>query len=134
MELKELEDLKHATDVFRDSMEEYFKAIQDENCDKYELTFNTEDRFTVFSTKVFLSNHIGYYGNAGCSKKISVYSNVIGREYFLKYINIHVKEILKGMLELMEKDVEENKGIKIKQLREELAVLEGSSNSIKKQG
>ncbi len=76
--------------------ENYKKAISNESCDKYELKFGGDDRFSVFSCKVSLTCYTGYYGSSGCSTFANVAPEIANR-ILNKVLNRRMSEILEDM-------------------------------------
>ena len=67
-------------------------------CDKHALKFNGDDRFKVSKpVYVWLSSHLGYYGNSGCTTTFNLPDEQF-RSLLLEYINENQNDILDFML------------------------------------
>jgi len=77
-------------------MPKYSESVAAPSCDKHNLAFGGDSRFSVFNTNVFLDCHTGYYGNSSCSTYMNV-DNVIASRLLDKALNKNMKLILDDM-------------------------------------
>ena len=63
------------------------KATAPDHVDKYNAGFNHDERFAVFSARVFFSAYTGHYGSSSCSTYKNCISEKIAAEYFVKALN-----------------------------------------------
>lgn len=96
-----IKSLSQAAETLKNLRPHYLKKIEDSNCDKYNMQFGGDDRFSVFSTKVFLSCYLGYYGNSSCYTCGSV-DNTLAKTLLNKALNKHMELILSTMAEFAE--------------------------------
>lgn len=73
--------------------DQFAAAIADPNCDKHNIGFNVDSRFSAFSVTVSFDCLTGYYGNSSCSTFWRADKGVIGKA-FIKALNIHQRELL----------------------------------------
>lgn len=82
----------------------YKKKTSEPSCDKYDASFNSDDRFCVFSRKIFFSSYAGYYGNSGCSTFGAGINPDIAGDAFVRWLNANKDHVFSGMAEIIEKD------------------------------
>lgn len=74
----------------------FLEAIKKDSCDKHNMAFGGDDRFSVFSVKVFLDCHTGYYGNSSCSSMGSI-DSAIAQRLLNKALNSMMPQVLEAM-------------------------------------
>lgn len=117
---------KQAANTLKTLRPKYIEEIKDSRCDKYDMKFGGDDRFSVFKCTVFLDCHTGYYGNSSCSTKGSVDSKLAG-ELLNAALNKHMELILNTMAEIAEKHATKLTG----KAEEEIAQLQSLIDSVK---
>lgn len=101
--------LNSAAKTLSTLVDKFSETIKDPRCDKHELKFGGDDRFSVFSTKVSLDCHTGYYGNSSCSTFASVDSKLA--QQLLNYaLNRNMRAILADMAEAAKKEASKLEG------------------------
>lgn len=80
----------------------------DQNIDKYGRGFNkARDNFSAAGQHFLTySSWKGYYGDSGCTTILSLNQREIFWNCFDKYINEHQDEILNGIADIMEKELQ----------------------------
>jgi len=96
--VKQLKNLVNAAKSLKTLAVDYGEVIKDSRCDKHAFCFGGDDRFAVFSTKIFLDCHTGYYGNSSCSTFRSI-PNDIAQRALNKVLNRNRNRILDEMAE-----------------------------------
>jgi hypothetical protein len=98
MKIDEIRTLKNAGQTLATLRPSYLKEIQDSSCDKHDMKFGGDSRFSVFQCTIFLDCHTGYYGNSSGYTKGSVDSKLATT--LLNYaLNKHMDLILNTMAE-----------------------------------
>lgn len=100
--IQKIQELKTASRKLANLRSSYLEKVEAPSCDKYNMEFGGDSRFSVFSCKVFLDCHTGYYGNSGCSTLASVDSS-LASELLNKAMNKHMNLILATMAEMATK-------------------------------
>ena len=112
----------------RKDVEIYKKEIKNSRCDKHNLGFNIDSRFSACKVTVSLDSYTGYFGDSGCGRAIHGGENL--GNYLVKYLNAHKYEILQWIWEAMERDalkhIDEAIEAKEKELAELKALKKGS--------
>ena len=103
MKIDEIRTLKNASSLLRNLRPRYLEKIKDSSCDKYEMKFGGDDRFSVFKTTVFLDCHLGYYGNSSCSRMGSV-DEKLANSLLNRALNKHMTLILETMADFAASD------------------------------
>lgn len=116
---------EHDINELRNKYTEYLEKISDIKCDKFGFKFNGDNRFSSFTINVSLDSYTGYYGNSGCSQFLYFREPEIVKRAFVIYLNKHIKEILDGMADIIEKEYAEEKEKYIKDLEYELNRVKG---------
>lgn len=96
MKIDEIKTLRATGNRLRTLRPKFLEAISDSRCDKHGMQFGGDDRFSVFSTKVFLDCHTGYYGNSSCSTMGSI-DNALASQLLNRALNKHMVLILETM-------------------------------------
>lgn len=94
--IETIKTLRRTSTTLSTLVDNYKKTTSDSSCDKYGLKFGGDDRFSVFSFKLYLDCHTGYYGNSSCSTFASVDSRIAAR-LLNKVLNRKMREILSDM-------------------------------------
>lgn len=107
MKQEALEKLKKLNQFARNAStfwDRYMKTVSEPRCDKYEATFNGDDRFVAFRVKsLFFSTLTGYYGNSGCTT-YTKFDEGLANHYFVVAVNRYAKEIFAEMARAAEQD------------------------------
>lgn len=99
MKLEQMEKIKRLlnnADAVGNLRGKYLEKTASSSCDKYGMKFGGDSRFAVFSCKVFLDCHTGYYGSSSCSSLANV-DNEFAEKYLNAALNEHMELILKTM-------------------------------------
>jgi hypothetical protein len=99
MKLENLERVKSLMETSKKLsglLPKYQKLSEDPNVDKLGLSFNTDDRFTVFKCYATLCGHYGYYGNSSAYVIDSI-NQKDAQQYFTQALNKHMALILDTM-------------------------------------
>ena len=106
MKLESIEEVKRLMDVarrLRNIVPSYEQAIKAPKCDKHDLRFGGDKRFSCFTVKeVSLTSYLGYYGDSGCGTHGSIYGNLTAQ--FNYAINKYRNQILEAMAECAENE------------------------------
>jgi hypothetical protein len=84
---------------FESSLKKYKEDIKDSNCDKHNLRFTDDNRFSCASLKINLECYKGYYGNSSCSTALAVPQDVF-KKLFLEYLNENIDDILQNIIDM----------------------------------
>lgn len=115
--------LNSASKTLSTLVDKYHEKIKEPSCDKYELKFGGDDRFCVFSAKVFLDCHTGYYGNSSCSTFANVDSKLA--QALLDYaLNKNMRTILADMAECAKKEASTLEGAAKEELEQMKRMIE----------
>ena len=104
-------------------VDKYHDKIKEPSCDKYELKFGGDDRFSVFSAKVFLDCHTGYYGNSSCSTFVNVDSK-LAQELLNYALNKNMRVIFADMAECAKRQSVKLEGDAKKELEDMRKMIE----------
>jgi hypothetical protein len=74
----------------------------DSNCDKKGFGFNKDNRFSAFTLSVTFDSWKGYYGSSSCYSVLQCNDKV--KQYFVKALNLHQKELFATAARLMRED------------------------------
>lgn len=121
--IDKIKQLNAASKTLSTLVDSYNEKIKEPSCDKYALEFGGDDRFSVFSAKVFLDCHTGYYGNSSCSRFASVDSKLA--ESLLNWaLNKNMRLILNDMAECAKKKAAQLEDAARKELEEMAKMIE----------
>lgn len=123
--IQEIKKLNATAKTLSSLCDKFFNVIKDTSCDKHSLKFGGDDRFSVFSTKVFLDCHTGYYGNSSCSTFASV-ENTLAQRLLNAALNKNMRLILADMADFAKKEAAELTGKAKKELEELSKLIEDS--------
>ena len=107
--LDKIKLLNAASKTLSSLVDKFSETIKDSKCDKHALKFGGDDRFSVFSTKVFLDCHTGYYGNSSCSTFANV-DNKLAQQLLDYALNKNMRVILADMAEAAKKEASKLEG------------------------
>ena len=99
MKLEQMEKIKRLltnADAVGNLRGKYLEKTSATSCDKHGMKFGGDSRFSVFSCKVFLDCHTGYYGSSSCSTLATV-DHEFAEKYLNAALNEHMDLILKTM-------------------------------------
>lgn len=122
----QIKTLKRSSDFLRNLRPKYLEKIKEPSCDKHEMKFGGDDRFSVFSAKVFLDCHTGYYGNSSCSTMGSI-DNKLAEALLNRVLNKMMPEILTAMADEALKSAQ----ALVDKAEEEVAAMQAQIESIK---
>jgi hypothetical protein len=94
--IEKIKTLRRASHLLATLRPKYLEKIKDSSCDKHDMKFGGDDRFSVFKCTVFLDCHTGYYGNSSCSSMGGV-DNVIAQELLNRALNKMMPQVLEEM-------------------------------------
>jgi hypothetical protein len=103
MKIDEIKTLKTTSQFLRGLRGRYIEKIKESSCDKHNMEFGGDDRFSIFKTTIFLDCHLGYYGNSGCSSMGNVDAK-IATNLLNRTLNKHMTLILETMADFAAKD------------------------------
>lgn len=89
---------------FHQMYDDKFKPNLD--CDKKGYGFQRDNRFAAFDVKVSFDSWHGYYGDSSCSTILSV-DRDLAKEYLVKALNVHQRELFATAARLMREDAAE---------------------------
>lgn len=108
-------------------VDSFMKKTEEPNCDKHALKFGGDDRFSVFSTKVFLDCHTGYYGSSSCSTFANV-DNKLAQQLLDYALNKNMRLILADMAECAKKEASKLEGAAKEELENMRKMIEEATN------
>lgn len=124
--IESIRTFKRTASTLRNLRPTYLEKIKDSSCDKHDMKFGGDDRFSVFKCTVFLDCHTGYYGNSSCSSLAGV-DSAMASKLLNSALNKHMDLILNTMAEIADKHATTLAG----KAEEELAALQALINSVK---
>lgn len=121
--IEKIKQLNAASKTLSTLVDKYMEKIKDSSCDKHALKFGGDDRFSVFSAKVFLDCHTGYYGSSSCSTFANVDSKLA--QQLLDYsLNKNMRAILADMAEAAKKEASKLEGAAKEELEQMRKMIE----------
>jgi len=125
--IEKIKQLNNAAKTLSNLVDKHTEKIKEPSCDKYALKFGGDDRFSVFSTKVFLDCHTGYYGSSSCSTFAYVDSKLA--QQLLDYaLNKNMRLILADMAECAKKKAATLEGAAKKELENMRKMIEEATS------
>lgn len=115
---------KDTSDRIKKLWPEFLQTTSAHSCDKHGFGFQKDSRFSIFQCDLSLDTWTGYFGNSGCSTFGSVGNKDLFKEYFIKWMNSNLSRMFKEIADAIEKDSEEARAERIKQLEDELKSLQ----------
>lgn len=109
----------------RELYPKFIETIRQSNCDKYQLKFNGDTRFTIVSVPLSLTGYVGYYGSSSCSTFRSIGDKKLFEEAFLKVMNKELPSLLQKTAAVLEEGLEKDRSEYIAKLEAELARVKG---------
>jgi len=91
---KELKEVLKTGEQIKATINEHYKKIQDSSCDKNDIGFNKDNRFSSANIELSVDSYRGYYGNSGCSQNTIVRDSKLFSEFFIKVLNRRFKELM----------------------------------------
>lgn len=114
--LKEAEKLR--------TLEERFaKAKANPKCDKYELEFSEDNRFSIFTSRITLSGYTGVYGSSSCYT-FDFIDPSIATNALLHVLNNNRESILQQMADYISKQAHSLKSEVLEELEEAKNILD----------
>ena len=114
----DLEDLIYTAQQIKAQIEAHEKTARHPKCDKHDIGFNNDCRFSSASVTVKVTAYTGFYGDSSCGTTSIVKNEKIFKNAFLKVLNRHFKklmfetsdEIMESAVDEKEKAIEELNG------------------------
>lgn len=109
IDMGEIEKTIKMVSGLKQSLNSYKSEVARASCDKYDLGFNKDSRFSSWKGEVSLDSWLGYYGSSSCSIGLSIGDKDAFSRYFLKVLNEKVEEILERIISLASDDIAEER-------------------------
>ena len=112
------------------NIEHYKKEISKgtRDCDKFDLGFNIDDRFSSFKMTLSLDSWLGYYGSSSCSTAISILDSNIFKASLVEELNSCAEEILMATANRILKKASQYKNAALEELNRQIAIIEALDN------
>ena len=128
--LQKIKDLNIISEKLGSLKSRYINAAHDNRCDKHDMTFDGDDRFSVFSVTARLCCYTGYFGSSSCSTLATVDSSVV-QKHFTKYLNVHMDDILTSLSNSISSEAAQMTDKARAELQENINMLDDIDNRIK---
>lgn len=119
----EFKKLERTTQQLRGAQDKFRKERSAPSADKTGFGFNLDDRFSSLKVTLALDSWVGYYGSSSCSRVVNIEDTEAAKRALVKWMNIHLGEILAGMADIVEQELVGPRQKYIDQLKAELARL-----------
>ena len=120
------EDLKKVEQVGKqiiNRLDGYKAEIAKSSCDKHDIGFNKDSRFSSATVEISIDAYTGYYGNSGCSCTTLVRDSSIFNKFFLQTLNNRFEELIRETAENIIEHANTKKEKAIKELEEAISKL-----------
>ena len=125
MKIDQIRKLKAVARQLKNLYPVYLEKSSKTRCDKHQLKFGGDTRFTIFKCPIALTGYLGYFGDSGCTTITNI-DNIIAESLFNKAINRHLPLLLETMAEYAEREA----ATMVAEARDELAKLDALLDSV----
>ena len=120
------EDLKNIELVGKqiiDGIKEYKKTAARPSCDKHNMGFNKDERFSSVKINLSIDAYAGFYGNSSCSRISLVRDKHLFKKFFLETLNGRFEELMFETADRLSKHSDTKKAEAIEELEASLLAL-----------
>lgn len=123
--LKEIQNLLATKNSVLQGLAQYNKEITEPKCDKYNIGFNIDNRFSTGKIEISIDSYTGYYGDSGVGRVLNIQNfDTIFKPNFIKMLNKHFEELLKETAELIKEQAKTLKEQALQELNDEYQKIE----------
>ena len=97
--------LKTGNDI-KNGIKSYKEEIKDPRCDKHQMKFNGDDRFSSAKINISVDSYTGYYGSSDCSTFLRIHDEEIFKKHFIHELNSRFDEIMNNVADRIIKEAE----------------------------
>ena len=97
--------LKTGNDI-KNRIKRYREVIKDPNCDKHDMRFNGDDRFSSAKINISVDSYTGYFGSSDCSTFLKIHDKELFEKHFIRELNSRFDDIMNSVADRIIKEAE----------------------------
>jgi hypothetical protein len=124
--MRAYKDLKKVEQVGKqiiNRLDGYKAEIAKSSCDKHDIGFNKDSRFSSATVEISIDAYTGYYGNSGCCCIPLVRDRDIFNKFFIQTLNNRFEELMRETAENIIEHASTMKEKAIKEMEEAISKL-----------
>ena len=90
----------------KNRIKRYKEVIKDSRCDKHQMKFNGDDRFSSAKINISVDSYTGYFGNSDCTTFLRIPDDAIFEKHFVAELNSRFDDIMNSVADRIIKEAE----------------------------